>query len=53
MPTLQLNRAQKTITRFLPAIIRDETRNGSIVPTVLRLTVYNSSFVWFVVRSLI
>ena len=44
---------KKTKKRFLSVIIRDETWNGSIVPTVPRLTVYNNFFVWFVVTSLI
>ena len=36
----------------MSAIIRDETWNCSIVTTVPILTVYNNSFVWFVVTRL-
>ena len=50
---LTITELKKQTNDFLSAIIRDETRNGSIVATVPRLTVYNNSFVWFVVTSLI
>ena len=49
---LTITELKKQTNDFLSAIIRDETRNCSIVTTVPILTVYNNSFVWFVVTRL-